>query len=55
MQVFGDEELSRAFEMFSDFIAGETLCAKIEFSENAKGGSEIEADEKIWSVKIEKA
>ena len=55
LQVFGDEELSRAFEMFSDFIAGETLCAKIEFSENAKGGSEIEADEKIWSVKIEKA
>lgn len=54
LQVFGDEELSRAFEMFSDFIAGETLCAKIEFSENAKDGSEIEADEKIWSVKIEK-
>lgn len=54
LQVFGDEELSRAFEMFSDFIAGETLCAKIEFTEDAKGGSEIEADEKIWSVKIEK-
>lgn len=54
LQVFGDEELSRAFEMFSDFIAGETLCAKIEFSENAKDGSKIEADEKIWSVKIEK-
>ena len=55
LQVFGDEELKRAYEMFSDFIAGETLCAKIEFTENAKGGSTIEADEKIWSVKIEKA
>lgn len=54
LQVFGDEELARAFELFSDFIAGETLCAKIEFSESAKDGSKIEADEKIWSVKIEK-
>lgn len=54
LKVFGDEDLKSAFEMFSDFVAGETLCVKIEFSENAKDGSKIEADEKIWSVKIEK-
>lgn len=54
LQVFGDEDLKSAFEMFSDFVAGETLCVKIEFNENAKDGSKIEADEKIWSVKIEK-
>ncbi len=35
LQVFGDEELSRAFEMFSDFIAGETIFAKIEFGDKA--------------------
>ena len=54
LKVFGDEDLKSAFEMFSDFVAGETLCVKIEFNENAKDGSKIEADEKIWSVKIEK-
>ena len=40
--------------MFSDFIANETLANKIDWDSSLKG-NQIEADDKTWSMNIEKA
>ena len=50
----GDDELKAAYEMFSDFIANETLAQKINW-DGALSGTTIEADDKKWSINIEKA
>jgi isoleucyl-tRNA synthetase len=50
----GDDELKSAYEMFADFIANETLAQKINW-DAALNGTSIEADDKKWSMKIEKA
>ncbi len=54
LQVFGDEELKNSWTMFTDFVTGETLSVSGEWTEAAKDGTEVEADDKVWSIKIEK-
>ena len=51
----GDDELKSAYEMFADFIANETLAQKINWESALSGSYEVEADDKKWSMKIEKA
>jgi len=51
--VGGDAELEKAYLMFEDFIKNETLAVSSSFDAGVKG-SEIEADDKKWSIKIEK-
>ena len=53
--VSGDSELEAAFNMFEDFVTNETLASKAEWSSSLNGATEVEADEKKWSIKIEKA
>ena len=54
LEVGGDDSLKAAYEMFTDFISNETLAQEIKF-DSAVSGTEIEADDKKWSIKIEKA
>ena len=54
LEVGGDDTLKAAYEMFTDFISNETLAQEIKFNA-AVSGTEIEADDKKWSIKIEKA
>ena len=53
LKVFGDDELKDAWTMFADFVAGETLAASAEWVETS-GATKVDADDKSWSVKIEK-
>ncbi|MCR5437303.1 MAG: isoleucine--tRNA ligase [Treponema sp.] len=53
--VSGDSELESAFVMFEDFVTNETLASKAEWVSSLSGATEVEADEKKWSIKIEKA
>ena len=53
LKVFGDDDLKGAWTMFADFVAGETLAAASEWTA-IEGGVAIDADDKKWSVKIEK-
>ena len=56
--VGGDESLKSAFEMFTDFVASETLAQESKWDTavaNAADATNIEADDKKWSIKIEKA
>ena len=41
--------------MFADFISGETLAAKASWNAGLTDAYEVEADDKKWSFKIEKA
>ena len=52
--VSGDADLKAAYEMFSGFVAGETLAAKAVWKDSLEG-TKVEADDKIWSISIEKA
>ena len=52
--VSGDAELKSAFEEFKDFIAGETLASSIEWSEDLQNAAVVEADDKNWSIAVEK-
>ena len=54
LSVDGDEDLKSAFEMFKDFVAGETLASQAEFGSVANG-TEVDADDKKWSISIVKA
>ncbi|MCR5724607.1 MAG: isoleucine--tRNA ligase [Treponema sp.] len=52
----GDKDLKSAFEMFKDFISGETLAVSAECTDSAlSGGAGVDADEKNWGLDIEKA
>ena len=55
LQISGDSELEAAQRMFSDFIASETLCAQIEWKNDIADAAAVEADDKTWRVRIEKA
>ncbi|QTQ14126.1 isoleucine--tRNA ligase [Treponema parvum] len=52
--VSGSEDLKAAYEMFGGFIAGETLAVKTLWKDSLDW-VEIEADDKIWRVSLEKA
>ena len=54
LSVSGDAELKSAFEEFKDFIAGETLASSIEWSGDLQNAAVVEADDKNWSIAIEK-
>ncbi|MCI6591759.1 MAG: DUF5915 domain-containing protein, partial [Spirochaetia bacterium] len=55
LELGGDADLEAAFKMFADFISGETLAAKASWNAGLTGAHEVEADDKKWSFKIEKA
>jgi isoleucine--tRNA ligase len=55
LYVSGDDELEGAFQMFRDFIACETLSVSLEFKNSLPDGTQIEADDRKWSIFIEKA
>ena len=50
----GDAELKAAYTMFADFVANETLSTSASWDESLKG-TEVEAEDKKWSIAIEKA
>lgn len=57
LTVGGDTELKTAFESFEDFIKNETLSVSAKFDESLSNDSnavKVEADDKNWSIKVEK-
>jgi isoleucyl-tRNA synthetase len=51
----GCEELNKAYSAFADYISNETLADKIDWQEKSDSSfTEIEADDKTWSAKLEK-
>ena len=54
LSVSGDAELKSAFKEFKDFIAGETLASSIEWSGDLQNAAVVEADDKNWSIAVEK-
>lgn len=54
LTVAGDADLKAAYEMFEDFIKGETLATEAEWTDSLSGATEVEADDKKWSIKVEK-
>lgn len=52
--VSGDDELKSAFIMFEDFIKGEVLAETISFSQNIDNPVVVDADDKKWSISVEK-
>ncbi|MBQ2601696.1 MAG: class I tRNA ligase family protein, partial [Treponema sp.] len=55
LEVSGDAELKGAFDLFKDFISGETLSVKAEWKDSLSDGFTVEADEKVWTAKISRA
>ena len=55
LTVSGDDELKSAFQMFETFVAGEVLASSSVFADNIAGGTEVESEDKKWSISIEKA
>ena len=55
LKVSGDEELKAAFAMFESYVTGEVLASKAEFVSSISNGTEIDCEEKKWSISIEKA
>ena len=54
LTVAGDADLKAAYEMFEDFIKGETLATEAEWTDSLSGATDVEADDKKWSIKVEK-
>ncbi len=54
LELGGTPSLKDAFEMFRDFIAGETLASSIEWKDSLEGTS-VDADDASWIVKVTKA
>lgn len=54
LTVAGDADLKAAYEMFEDFIKGETLATEAEWIDSLSGATDVEADDKKWSIKVEK-
>ena len=53
LSVGGSEVLKSAFEMFKDFISGETLASSVVWSENIFG-TEIDCEDARWTVSVKK-
>ena len=51
LKVSGNEVLKAAFDMFKDFIAGDTLASSVEWADSLTG-TEIEADDAVWTVSV---
>ena len=55
--ISGDSELKSAFESFEEFVKGETLTSNASWDENLCSDAnvtKVDADDKVWSIKIEK-
>ena len=51
----GDDELKKAYEMFADYISGETLADKTDWASKSDDKfTAVESEEKIWSIKLAK-
>ncbi|MBQ8679894.1 MAG: isoleucine--tRNA ligase [Treponema sp.] len=53
--VSGDGVLKDAFAKFKDFVSGETLATVQEWKDSLTKATSVEADDKTWSISIEKA
>ena len=53
--VSGDGDLKDAFAKFKDFVSGETLATVQEWKDSLTKPTSVEADDKTWSISIEKA
>ncbi len=54
LTVSGDQELCGAYKMFADFISRETLAKESAWADSVSGGTEVDADDRKWSIAIEK-
>lgn len=57
LKVGGESELKSAYETFEDFIKGETLAVEADWNDTIlqdTSSVKVEADDKVWSIKIEK-
>ena len=54
LSVSGDADLRDAFGTFSAFVAGETLASEQEWKSSVANPTFVEADDKTWSIAIEK-
>ena len=54
LSLSGDAELKAAYELFAPFIENETLAVSSSWLESLSG-SDVEAEDKLWKVQIEKA
>ena len=50
----GCDELNKAFTNFAEYISNETLADNIEWADKDNSFTAIEADDKVWSAKLEK-
>ncbi|MBO5137993.1 MAG: isoleucine--tRNA ligase [Spirochaetaceae bacterium] len=55
LTVGGNAELKEAYQQFADFIEGETLASKSQWTDTVAGGTDIEAGEAVWSAALVKA
>lgn len=55
LTVGGDDKLKEAYLAFTDFVTKETLAKESNWNSSIEDSIEVEADDKKWSVKIEKA
>ncbi|MCQ2584298.1 MAG: isoleucine--tRNA ligase [Treponema sp.] len=53
LSVCGDADLKAAYENFTDMICGEVLAEKSSWVEGLSGTA-VDADDKTWSIKVEK-
>ncbi|MBR1402735.1 MAG: isoleucine--tRNA ligase [Treponema sp.] len=53
--VSGDGDLKDAFAKFKEFVSGETLATVQEWKDKLTKATSVEADDKTWSISIEKA
>ncbi|MBR1536338.1 MAG: hypothetical protein IJ630_05320, partial [Treponema sp.] len=53
--VSDDGVLKDAFAKFKDFVSGETLAVVQEWKDSLTKPTSVEADDKTWSISIEKA
>lgn len=55
LKVSGDANLKGSFEMFKDFIDGETLSTSSSWQDSLPNGTKVEADDANWNIEIAKA
>jgi isoleucyl-tRNA synthetase len=54
LMLSGDNELKNAYALFADFVSSETLSKEVVWKDELPGGIIVEADDKKWSIVIEK-
>ncbi|MCQ2611452.1 MAG: isoleucine--tRNA ligase, partial [Treponema sp.] len=54
LTVGGDDELKAAFDSFASFVCEETLAVSYNWNPDMKDAVKLEADDKVWSISLEK-